>query len=74
MLEETIARAPEALWPRVVLSHVLLQEGRDWTAAEQALRDILVLAPDHAEARRNLGILLQQQRGTEAAAGSRAES
>src|SRR5439155_15083332 len=61
LLEETRARAPEALWPRVLLSHVLLQEGRDWAAAEQALRDILELAPNHAEARRNLAILLQQQ-------------
>src|SRR5262249_45196634 len=61
VLEETMARAPEALWPRVVLSHVLLQEGRDWPAAEHALREILTREPDHAEARRNLTLLLQQQ-------------
>src|SRR5437899_3246178 len=61
LLEETIAGAPEALWPRVVLSHVLLQEGRDWVAAEQALRDILARDPAHAEARRNLALLQQQQ-------------
>ena len=66
LLEETLARAPEALWPRVVLSHVLLQEGRDWMAAEQALRDILERAPNHGEARRNLAILLQQQGRTQA--------
>jgi GT2 family glycosyltransferase/predicted Zn-dependent protease len=57
----SIARAPQALAPRVVLSHVLLQEGRDWAAAERALRDILDLAPDHAEARNNLSVLLQRQ-------------
>ena len=28
-LEQTIAVYPKALWPRVILSHVLLQEGRD---------------------------------------------
>jgi GT2 family glycosyltransferase len=61
LLRETIAQFPQALWPRVILSHVLLQEGRDWEAAEQALRDVLELAPNHTEARRNLDILLQQR-------------
>jgi tetratricopeptide (TPR) repeat protein len=61
LLEEATARAPQALWPRVILSHVLLQEGRDWEAAERALRDVLALAPDHAEARRNLAVLLCHQ-------------
>jgi tetratricopeptide (TPR) repeat protein len=56
-LEGLIARDPTALLPRVVLSHVLLQEGRDLAAAEQALRDVLAIRPDHAEARRNLAIL-----------------
>jgi len=61
LLEETIERSPRALWPRVVLSHVLLQEGRDWAAAEAALQNVLSLDPAHAEARRNLAILRQQQ-------------
>ncbi len=61
LLDETIARAPEVVWPRVVLSQVLLQEGRDWAAAEQALRQILAREPSHIEARRNLAILRQQQ-------------
>jgi tetratricopeptide (TPR) repeat protein len=60
LLEETIARHPRALWPRVLLSHTRLQEARDWPAAEQALRDVLALAPDHAEARRNLAILRRE--------------
>src|SRR5207253_9948833 len=33
ILEEAIARAPQALRPRVLLSFVLLQEGRDAPAA-----------------------------------------
>jgi tetratricopeptide (TPR) repeat protein len=61
LLRETIAQFPQVLWPRVILSHVLLQEGRDWEAAEQALRDVLELAPNHAEARRNLDLLRQRQ-------------
>ncbi len=60
LLEETIAQYPQALWPRVILSHVLLQEGRDWAAAEQALRDLLALDPNHREARHNLAILLRE--------------
>jgi glycosyltransferase involved in cell wall biosynthesis/predicted Zn-dependent protease/predicted O-methyltransferase YrrM len=60
LLEEVIGRYPREVWPRVILSHTLLQEGRDWEAAEQALRDVLALDAQHAEARRNLGILLRQ--------------
>jgi hypothetical protein len=62
LLRETIAQAPQALWPLVVLSRVLLQEGRDEEAAEQALRDVLAMASNHAEARRNLDVLLQRKR------------
>src|SRR5205807_5048561 len=61
LLEQTIRNAPHALWPRVILSHVLLQEGCDWAAAERVLRDVLGLAPNHVEARRNLAVLLRQQ-------------
>ncbi len=61
LLQQTIARAPQALWPRVILSHALLQESRDLPAAEQALRNVLGLDPSNAEASRNLAILLQQQ-------------
>jgi tetratricopeptide (TPR) repeat protein len=60
LLEEAIGLSPEALRPRVLLSHVLLEEGRDWPAAEQALRGVLSLDPAHAEARHNLQLLLQR--------------
>lgn len=62
LLEETIARSPQLLRPRVLLTHVLLVEGRDWNAAEKALREVLQLAPDHAEAKRNLDILLRKHK------------
>jgi hypothetical protein len=45
--------------PRVFLTHVLLREGRDWPAAEKALRDVLALEPDQAEAKSNLDMLLR---------------
>jgi tetratricopeptide (TPR) repeat protein len=60
ILRAAIAEQPRALWPRVILSHVLLQEGCDWDAAEQALLDVLSPAPEHAEARRNLAVLRRQ--------------
>jgi tetratricopeptide (TPR) repeat protein len=61
ILEETIAHSPQLLWPRVILSHTLLQEGRDWDAAERALREVLALDPSHSEAQHNLAVLLQQR-------------
>jgi tetratricopeptide (TPR) repeat protein len=61
ILRSAIAAHPRAVWPRVILTHVLLQEGRDWQAAEQALRDVLALDPEHKEAQRNLEVLLRQR-------------
>jgi tetratricopeptide (TPR) repeat protein len=61
LLEASVAQAPQALWPRVILSHVLLQEGRDREAAERALREVLALDPEHPEARNNLAVLLGRQ-------------
>jgi hypothetical protein len=61
ILFEVTAQHPRAVWPHVILSHALLQEGKDLAAAEQALRDILALDPHHAEARHNLKVLLGQQ-------------
>jgi glycosyltransferase involved in cell wall biosynthesis len=59
-LEQPLARNPAALKPRVILSHILLQEGRDNRAAEAALRAILAIDPSHAEARHNLAVLLSK--------------
>jgi hypothetical protein len=49
---------PKAVGPRVLLSQALLQEGRDWHAAEQALRAVLELDPENRQAQHNLPILL----------------
>jgi glycosyltransferase involved in cell wall biosynthesis/predicted Zn-dependent protease len=61
VLQQVIADHPLAVWPRVILAHVLLQQGQDWAAAEQALRDVLALDPGHAECLHNLNVLLRQQ-------------
>jgi glycosyltransferase involved in cell wall biosynthesis/Flp pilus assembly protein TadD len=67
VLQGAIRRQPNDLVPRVLLSHALLQEGADFDAAEQALRDVLDLCPDHAEATSNLAVLVQQRAATHAA-------
>lgn len=56
-LENVFAQDPGAIGPRVLFSQVLVQEGMDWEAAEQAFRDVLAIAPDHAETKHNLQIL-----------------
>lgn len=61
LLEETVARAPEAPWPRRVLSHVLLQEGKDWQAAA-AHRQAIAIRPDYVDAYNNLGLALAEGR------------
>ena len=44
-----------------MLSQALLQEGRDWPAAEKALVAILDLDPDNKDARHNLKLLKRQR-------------
>ena len=59
ILEEAIRRSPQSLGPRQALSHVLLFENKDPVAAEQALREVLRLDPNNAEAKQNLAVLLR---------------
>jgi Flp pilus assembly protein TadD len=61
LTEDVVTLAPKPLKARSYLTYTLLQEGRDWDAAERALRDLLALDPNNAEARQNLNVLLQQQ-------------
>lgn len=62
--EDAIVQDPQSIWPRLFLSHVLLQEGRDWDAAERVLRDILEIDPGNIDAKRNLSVLLSQKKPT----------
>ena len=62
-LEEAVAASPDEIVLWIVLSHALLQEGNDWSAAEQALRRILELDPENAEAKTNLAKLSRQLAG-----------
>src|SRR5262249_34448561 len=55
LLEDTIARHPQAVQPRLIRSRVLLEQGADET--EQALVDVLALDAGNPEARHNLDAL-----------------
>jgi GT2 family glycosyltransferase len=59
-LDKAISQSPQEVVFWVLLSHALLKEGKDWFAAEQALRKILELDPNNAEARSNLELLLEK--------------
>jgi glycosyltransferase involved in cell wall biosynthesis len=65
LLAETIARAPKATWPRELLAHALLMEGRDTPALVQALRDVLVLDPTNSFALANLPLAQQKLQAPE---------
>jgi tetratricopeptide (TPR) repeat protein len=60
-LEETCSLAPRALVPHLLLSRLLLEEGRDWAAAKKTLHHLLSLDPHHAEARHNLAVLEKRE-------------
>jgi tetratricopeptide (TPR) repeat protein len=60
LLERAILADHQALGPRLLLSRLLLRQGRDLATAERALREVLALEPRHAEARHNLDFLLRE--------------
>lgn len=61
ILEALIAQFPDALAPRFYLTHVLLGEGKDWAAAERALRELVRVDPAQAQGWYNLAALLRRQ-------------
>jgi len=61
-LTQALDSHPNELRLRLILSHALLQEGRDHMAAERALRAVLELEPNHAEAKHNLDVLLHERK------------
>ena len=70
LLAETITRYPREVWPRVILSHCLLEEGSDRAGAERALLGILEFDPGNAGARHNLHVLRGRSPGVIAAVRS----
>jgi len=60
LLQQICAEFGRALPPRIALSRLLLAEGRDWAAAEHALRNVLEIDPNNKEAQYNLALLLNR--------------
>jgi len=60
LLEEVLAHHPRDERCLVLLSQALLQEGDDWSAAEQVLRRILQVNPRNQEAQHNLDVLRER--------------
>jgi tetratricopeptide (TPR) repeat protein len=65
LAEEAVAQAPDALMPREILSHVLVLEGRDWAAAEAAVREVLARQPNNPTARTNLAVVMRQRQAAQ---------
>jgi tetratricopeptide (TPR) repeat protein len=63
-LERCITQAPHALWPREMLCEVLAAEGVEPGAVAQALREVLLLNPNHVQARRQLARLTGESEST----------
>jgi GT2 family glycosyltransferase/tetratricopeptide (TPR) repeat protein len=61
VLDEAIAETPRSALLWMVLSHVLLREGRDLDGAHEALCRVLELEPGNADARHNLAVLESRQ-------------
>src|SRR5208283_3890940 len=73
VLQPILAGGPQVFWARVALAHLLLVEGRDPAAAEQALREVLALNPEYGPARDQLALLVQRQQRARPAAASAQE-
>jgi tetratricopeptide (TPR) repeat protein len=61
ILRDLITKNPAWVYPRIILSHVLLQEAQDEAAAERVLREIIEMDPSQAESWRNLAVLYRHQ-------------
>jgi tetratricopeptide (TPR) repeat protein len=60
LLNQAIARDPQLLWPRLVLSDLAMQGTVDHATAVEIHREILELAPHHPIARERLRLLLAE--------------
>jgi GT2 family glycosyltransferase/Tfp pilus assembly protein PilF len=61
IFEPMAAAQPGSVYPRIILSHVYLQEKKDLESAERVLREIVQLDPTQSESWRNLAVLLREE-------------
>jgi glycosyltransferase involved in cell wall biosynthesis len=61
VVERTLRNHPAVLPLRILLTHILILEGKNWGEAEKALRAVLDLDPGHTESQHNLRLLLKRQ-------------
>lgn len=60
-LDQVICKAPNAIAPKALRTHVLLQENQNGPEVEPALREVVELDPAQLDSWRNLVILLRQR-------------
>ncbi|HWB08685.1 MAG TPA: glycosyltransferase [Pirellulales bacterium] len=72
LAETAVNLSPTTLMPREILSHILVLEGRDWAAAEDAVREVLARHPSNATALANLAVI--QRRRTEQPSAAREDA
>jgi len=70
VLEQVIAKIPQLVVPRVLLTHVLLQEDQDGPEVEPALRSVVEMDPSQTETWRNLVVLLRHRQRYDEALGT----
>lgn len=63
LIATILAQTPAAIWPRLLLSRALCEDGTNPDSARAVLREILALDANHAEARQRLSKLQQQEAG-----------
>jgi len=64
LAEEMVSQVPQAIWPRIVLAGLLVQEGHDLAAAEETLVKALEVEPANIEVREignNLAMTYRRQ-------------
>jgi GT2 family glycosyltransferase/Tfp pilus assembly protein PilF len=61
ILEPMVEAQPGSVYPRIILSHVYLQDRKDFESAERVLREVVQLDATQAESWRNLAVLLREQ-------------
>jgi predicted Zn-dependent protease len=61
LLQQAMEQYPQSLWPLILLSQTLLQQGQDLDAAERVMVDILARDPTQGHIQQQLNWLRRQR-------------